>query len=391
MKPENWRNHMTIWIQRLIVLEALVLATGIPGTARAHAQTTTKTRTFYIGTCKPGKADYTTIQEAVTGVPSGSVIDVCPGNYPEQVTIRQPLTLQGVSSGNNANVVITAPPGGLTSNNTTEFLAAAQLAVINAGGTVDISSITVDGTEVTGVPNGAAAVGILYDSSSGTLNHVVSQNMQSATAGEIFAIFAFDDSHVGPTFSVKNSVMRLSNEPLPVPIGVEVSDGFTIDLENNSVFAANALNAPTGISLVGVSSGTVSANTTDLGSAGIGIYIQNTANPITVSGNSVNNSLIGIVANDQTAGVTISNNSLSTIETGISADSSSNLTIKGNQFLSAGSGIGIDLGCQATGLTLSGNTFMGGTTGIAHVPSGASLQKTPGTFIGVPNIEQLCP
>ncbi len=387
---------MTIRIQRIIALGSLALATiGSFGTVRTHAQTTTKT-TFYIGTCKPGKADYTTIQEAVTGVPAGSTINVCPGSYPEQVVIQQPLTLQGVASGNNANVVIVNPAGGLTANNTAELETAAQLAVMNAGGAVNISNITVDGTGVTGVPNGALAVGILYDSSSGTLNHVASQNMQSATAGEIFAILALDDSHVAPTFSVKNSVMRLSNPPSPGPtgpIGVEVSGGVAVDLENNYVSAANALSYPTGISLVTVSSATVSGNTTDLGSnpGSYGLYIQGSANPITVSGNSVVNSSLGIVALDQTTGVTMNNNFLSTLQTGIFASSSSNLTIKGNQFWSTGSGTGIDLGCQASGLTLSGNVFLGGAIGITNVPSGASLQKTPGTFVGVPNIEQLCP
>jgi len=37
---------------------------------------------------------------AVIGVPAGSRIQICPRVYPEQVTITQPLTLEGIGSGN---------------------------------------------------------------------------------------------------------------------------------------------------------------------------------------------------------------------------------------------------------------------------------------------------
>jgi hypothetical protein len=40
---------------------------------------------------------------------------VCPGTYPEQVTISQPLTLQGITSANSAQAVIAVPGGGMSS------------------------------------------------------------------------------------------------------------------------------------------------------------------------------------------------------------------------------------------------------------------------------------
>ena len=43
-----------------------VALTGLYQPAFANAQTTTKP--FYVGTCKPGKADFNTIQQAVTAV-----------------------------------------------------------------------------------------------------------------------------------------------------------------------------------------------------------------------------------------------------------------------------------------------------------------------------------
>ena len=52
---------------------------------------------FAVGTCRPRLRSFTTIQAAVSGVPAGSTVLVCPGTYPEQVTITQPLSLQGIA------------------------------------------------------------------------------------------------------------------------------------------------------------------------------------------------------------------------------------------------------------------------------------------------------
>src|SRR5260370_1024853 len=48
-----------------------------------------------VGSCLAGLPKFSTIQAAVSGVPPFSTILVCPGVYPEQVTISQPLTLRG--------------------------------------------------------------------------------------------------------------------------------------------------------------------------------------------------------------------------------------------------------------------------------------------------------
>ena len=54
--------------------------------------------TFYVGTCHSGS--FSTISAAVNAVPAGSVINVCLGEYDEQVIISKSLTLQGLSSQN---------------------------------------------------------------------------------------------------------------------------------------------------------------------------------------------------------------------------------------------------------------------------------------------------
>src|ERR1700692_1768215 len=68
---------------------------------------------YAVGTCKPSLPSYTTISAAVSSVPPGSTVQVCPGTYPEQVTIAQPLTLKGITSANAGQAVITAPGSGL--------------------------------------------------------------------------------------------------------------------------------------------------------------------------------------------------------------------------------------------------------------------------------------
>src|SRR5580693_2006515 len=74
---------------------------------------------YAVGTCQPHLTSYSTISLAVSSVPPGSTINVCPGNYPEQVLITQPLTLTGFKNKNTPTV--TVPSGGLTQSVTDEF------------------------------------------------------------------------------------------------------------------------------------------------------------------------------------------------------------------------------------------------------------------------------
>lgn len=56
--------------------------------------------TYAVGTCLQQYVSFSTIQSAVSSVPAGSIIKVCSGTYFEQVTITQPLTLEGVAVSN---------------------------------------------------------------------------------------------------------------------------------------------------------------------------------------------------------------------------------------------------------------------------------------------------
>ena len=139
---------------------------------------------FVVGACKPGLKSFSTIQAAVSSVPPGSTVLVCPGIYPEQVTISQSLTLQGVADSNMDEAMITIPGGGAVANVTSIFseTVAAQL-LVQTTGVVNISNITTDGT---GGDSGCTnwLVGIFYSSgSSGNLTRVRTRNQIDTNCG----------------------------------------------------------------------------------------------------------------------------------------------------------------------------------------------------------------
>jgi pectin methylesterase-like acyl-CoA thioesterase len=63
-----------------------IFALGFFGSALAQPA---QAGTVEVGSCKKGLTSYTTIQKAVNAAPAGSIIDVCPGNYPEQVSVQR--------------------------------------------------------------------------------------------------------------------------------------------------------------------------------------------------------------------------------------------------------------------------------------------------------------
>ena len=139
---------------------------ALAGLAPLLLATTTLAATppVFVGQCKAPTLGYSTIAAAVTAAPAGGTVVICPGTYPEQITITKNLTLNGITSGNSSAVMIVAPPGGIVANSTSldgGNPIAAQIAVQNAT-TVNINNIGVDGSNngITGcAPN---LVGILY-------------------------------------------------------------------------------------------------------------------------------------------------------------------------------------------------------------------------------------
>src|SRR5207245_2742898 len=118
-----------------------------------------------------------------------------------QVTIAQPLTLKGITSGNAGQAVITVPPSGLAVVTTGFGYSIAAMVDVTAG-PVNISDITVDGTGNT-VGILAILVGILYDSgSSGTVNEATVRNLNS---GSTVGVWAENSTDTNESVTIENS------------------------------------------------------------------------------------------------------------------------------------------------------------------------------------------
>jgi hypothetical protein len=110
--------------------------------------------------------------------PVGGIIEVCPGSYPEQVTIAKKLTIEGVSSGGQDAAVITPPSGGLVQNGSDIFgnPVAAQFFVTSPGGLVTLKNLTVDGTGNNVTSCGLTPEGIYYQNAAGSIIDNVVRN-----------------------------------------------------------------------------------------------------------------------------------------------------------------------------------------------------------------------
>jgi len=159
------RTHLAVFAA------VFMAATAMP--ASLHAAT------LYVGTC--GSPNKTTIQAAVNASSQGDTVLVCPGTYPEQVTITKNLTLQGLVVGTAGQVVITPPAAGVVANSYDLYTSqgvlpvAAQVLVQNARQVV-LNNITVDGAG-NGISGCAPDIrGIYYQNASGTIENVTTRN-----------------------------------------------------------------------------------------------------------------------------------------------------------------------------------------------------------------------
>jgi len=328
--------------------------------------------TFAVGNCRPTLHSFPSISAAVSTVPLGSTVLVCPGTYNEQVHITQPLTLQGITSGNSGQAVIAPPAGGLAPNATNDFgnAVAAQLWVDNApGGPVNINNITVDGTG-----NGVAGcvpliAGIFYQNSAGTANRVAIRNQTGNGCG---VGFWAEGGSASPTVTLQSSsVHDVDNVGIFTETNASAS-GLTTTIKTNdvNVVAAGAF----GIFFEGAND-TVSGNVVIGGLDGINFAVGATGS---VSGNTVMNSSNGIVA--QSDGVSVTSNNVSNssvfgirVNTSVAAIQSNSVT---------NSNVGIEFGCNANPNVIH-NTINEAPIGIDQVPGALAA---PNTYFNVATI-----
>ena len=341
-----------------------VIATALFVAAIAFAGQAVMATTFAVGTCRPTLKSFTTISAAVSSVPPGSIVEVCPGTYPEQVTISTPLTLIGGTNGNADRATIVVPPNGMIQNGGDETAptVGAQIVVQNTG-PVNIKGITVDGTGAAN-PNAPFGnlIGIYYEGSFGTVDGVTVRNELFFTSGE--GIWA--ENANGSTLSVTISGSNVYNVD---DIGIFAGGAaLQAKVEFNEVDAGQY-----GIS--SGSTGNVVANNVVTGGVVTLSGIEDFARTSIVA-----NTVIGVGGAGPTGGG---------ITLGLGADgngaiesnviwSSGNAaiafygasgTIKGNRILAAG--VGINFFCFLG--TVRGNFINDVGTGIRLVPSSFNL------------------
>ena len=367
-----------------------------------------------VGTCT-NLPFYPTIQLAVNSVPAGTTIEICPGIYAEQVTISKNLVLAGVSangavgpaaSGAN-NPTLVSPAGGVVSNASDLYDGspiAAQIVVSTPTGaaqpiTVNINNIIIDGSN--NLISGCAPdlVGIYYQNASGTMNHVATrfQELGSGLGGCQSGLGIFVESGYGTggtsvvtivnssvhdyqkngitvdgsgtSASVKlNYVVGQGATPVIAQNGIQLSDGATGTISNNTVTDDVYVNPPGG---------------PYWSASGILLYDSggSSAKAVVVSANTISNTQGAIVTYGDSFGTadynSITSNKITTSPAagpyfidGIDLCSNNNTAKSNTVFNSSGSGVHIDSQCtestgpSGSGSTVSGNTINEGCAGV---------------------------
>jgi hypothetical protein len=327
--------------------------------AGAHLLSAT---TLVVGNCKSG--GYDTIQHAITAAPAGATVQVCPGNYQEQVMITQAVTLQGITANNGDLAYISPPSNGLTQTTTNAYgnSVAYQVLVENSSGAVNISNLTVYGAG--NQVSGSDIAGIFYQNSFGTVNGVWADYQ----SGNGFGIGIWlEGGSSSPSVTVENSFVLGSDfAGIFAETNGKSDTALTAKITGNFVYIVDTMPIP-GILLESGTTSTVTNNSVlaDGNPSASGLVIG-TGAAGSVSGNNVEQTGIGIQT--YADGVLVTSNRLSFNISGIDLQTSVG-AVKGNIIMSGSTGI--EFNCNANP-HVSSNTINEPFTGLDHVPSGLS-------------------
>jgi Periplasmic copper-binding protein (NosD) len=316
--------------------------------------------TLTVGTCQPG--GYTTISAAVAAAPSGAIVKVCPGTYPEQVVISTSLTLEGITSGNADRAVITVPASGFPTVVTSidGSSVTPQLLVTIPG--VNITNITVDGTGAS-VSIGLFA-GIMYESgSSGIVKGVATRNMTTRNSGSGAngaGIWAENGNATNESVTIENSSVYNVNQYGIFLESNKTPPSLTATILKNQVAMSSF--SYTGISATNV---TISITSNFIAGGSVGITLgANTAGSIT--SNTVSGAGTGIQDAAQKSLVIKSNVLWNSTNHGIDIFGA-NSTIESNIITMAP--VGIEFNCSIGPNTVNNNIIGDSTLGLDQVPS----------------------
>ena len=338
-------------------------------------------KTVSVGTCIPRQISYATISQALAAVGPGYTILICPGNYPEQLTITQPVSLAGVPGGGASNPTIVAPPGGLTqsatllSNGVTAFF---QILVQGTeAGVVNISNLAIDGTN-NQVPSGNALLGVYYQNSSGAIKNIVASNQIANGSG--FGIFLESTTSPTKTITVSNSSIHDYDSG---GIHCSCNTSISVNINSNSVVGSNspASNPPAeGINISSpgkITDNSVISNPAPPAvSAGTGIVLASNA---AVTGNTV----VGwgiFAAGDSN---TIKSNRVLKADEGIVIGGANNV-VEYNFLAHFPGGAAINFNCTGANNTVIHNTINDASWGIQDSPGPNTI--APNTLTNIANL-----
>jgi len=326
-----------------------------------------------VGTCVTGGIHFATIQAAVNGVSAGSTIQVCPGNYPEQVVINKNLTLKGIESGGAYNPVLVIPsPAGFVANTsslTSGAPLAAQIVVESPATDVEISYLAVDGSgnNLNGGCSDPRLIGIFFQNASGTINYVVARNQAQNTA------------NFGCAGSAGLGIFVQSAGP-STPADVTIRNSTVYGYQKNGI-TANEMGTTVrvrGNSVVGAGPVVIAQNGIQVGFGATGIVENNTVADDVFNGDPAAGTGSGILIYDS-GDTSIRGNSVAFTQTGISIatdgnQSDNNNTMINNQVVNTQLGDGIDL-CSNGNTVIANSVFSSSRSGI-HLDGSCSSTST---------------
>jgi hypothetical protein len=311
---------------------------------------------FQVGSCKARVTSFATISEAVSTVPTGSTIWVCPGIYPEQVTITQAMTIKGVTDSNQDLAVITVPSTGLVANASSVFGESIAAQLLVQSGPVTIENIAVDGTGGDLQCAGSTWIaGMFYaPGSSGQVNHAKVSGQTDAGCG--VGIWAENVDGSDKFVTVQNS-------------SVHDMDGFGIFVASNAaspnLFASIRGNVvsvgPTALIGIGLDNVTGAVNGNDVRNGMFGIV--NTGTNVSLAFNTIGQTTAGIALQ---GGGAVNNNRISNSNLGVWFFSDGGV-VQLNR-ISSISGSAIEFNCSSA--IVFTNTINDAAIGLDNVPAG---------------------
>jgi parallel beta-helix repeat protein len=303
------------------------------------------------GKCRAG-SQYTTIQAAINAADAGSTVQICPGTYPEILTISKNLTLKGVASGKNNDVVITVPPTGVPQNQSSGIFGklAAQVYILKAN--VNLSNVTIDGGGGTTCSVDVHQVGVLFQAAGGSMMN--SSVVDAPQCGEPISAFLdltsnfnFTNNYLSACYGVclevdygsnTTATNNLMNSVAPSFAGIEVQQ-----LGGPATISENVLGGGYYFSIESQSSSsvTITGNTMTAAPGGFGVGVF-AGTQVLVSGNKVSGGYAGVYLDDSgvPGGNTVAKNTVINATCGFNpATTNTGDTISGNMYLSVATSV----------------------------------------------------